>query len=217
MPAGYPNFGHTSHMFSRLLLLSLLLFCTCNNILYRAGEDYFPLNPGNQWKYLSGTDTIYVSVQDEEAVIKGRLCRVVSRNFSREYWVKRTDAVEKFYTRVAGRPNTEDTLEARFGLILNLPLVVGSSWEDIFRDTIVIRGTDTIYYEHSLRGSVSKVDTITTPAGVFYDCYRIEFTERIIERTAESTASVVWLAPGVGIVRCLTPDADEVLVEWTTQ
>lgn len=204
-------------MYSRLLLVLPFLFCACSNILYRASEDYFPLNPGRQWKYLSGTDTIYVSVQSDEAVVKGRLCRVVFRNFYPEYWIRGPEAVEKFHTRVTGRPNTEDTLEARFGIILTLPLVVGSSWQDSFRDTIVIRGVDTIYYEHTLRGSVSAVESIATPAGTFYDCYRVEMAERIVERTAESTASTIWLAPGVGIVRRLAPDADEILVDWTTE
>ncbi|MEO0074159.1 MAG: hypothetical protein ABIK43_05830 [candidate division WOR-3 bacterium] len=204
-------------MSCRYLLTLLCLFCACSNILYRAGGDYFPLNPGCWWKYLSDTDTVYVSVQDEDTVVKGRFCRVVFRNFYPEYWIKGPEAIEKFHVRVTGRPNTEDTLEARFGTVLALPLVDGSSWNDVFRDTIVIRGTDTIPYEHSLSGRVSMVDSISTPAGTFYDCYRVDFTERIIEQTAESTASVLWFAPGVGIVRRQTADDDEVLVEWGTE
>ncbi|MEO0080585.1 MAG: hypothetical protein ABIK44_07925 [candidate division WOR-3 bacterium] len=188
-----------------------LLLCACSDTtLYRAGRDYFPLIPGSEWRYQFGTDTTYLSVDSSQQVIQGQTCTVLYRNFAPEYWTKGLTEVRKFFVLASGYG---ETLEARFGLVYQLPLVLGSVWQDEFFDTLLVRG-DTIYFSHSLAGRVAAIEAVSTLAGTFYDCYRLDFQEQVVDPETTTTQFTEWLAPGVGVVKRQTSAGDELLIEY---
>jgi len=190
----------------------VLTLAACRDtMLYRASQDYFPLIPGSEWHYCSGNDTIYLSVDTTQALIQNQPCTVLWRNFAPEYWTKGPTEIRKFFVRTA---SSGDTLEARLGLVYQLPLVLGASWREVFRDTIVIRGTDTVYYTHSLTGTVTAIAVDSTPAGVFDDCYKVEFTDQVIAGDTITEQFGEWLAPGTGVVHRQTGTGEERLLNY---
>lgn len=192
-----------------------LLASSCDDTLFRrAGQEYFPLIPGSTWKFLSDADTVLVQVDTVDVSLQGRPCRVVYRNFAPEYWVRSATEARRFSVLVSGRPNYEDTLEARFGLVLQFPLVLGATWGEIFRDTIVLRGGDTVRFRHQTTGRVAGLGTVRVPAGNFADCYEIELWDEVIGRDSVVTTTRVWLAPGVGIIRREQGADVEQLIEY---
>jgi len=175
--------------------------------LFRAKSDYFPLIPGSRWTYDVAGYTAIDSVGSDSAVA-GRACVVVLRDYAPEYWTKQLTAVRQFTRLTANRGGQEYVLEERYGLVYALPLVEGSRWDESFRDTIVPRGTDTVFLKDSVSGRVAAIEDIETPAGTFIQCYRVD-THREVEAAELSfTADYSeWLAPGVGLVRRVTgPD-----------
>ncbi|MGB9741872.1 MAG: hypothetical protein ACP5JB_04750 [candidate division WOR-3 bacterium] len=195
-----------------VFVLAVLIFGCSDRTLFRAGSNYFPLNAGRSWKYLIGDDTVYVEVRGDTAILN-RGCIQVERNFAPEYYITSPTEVRKLIIETVPRPGGEDTVEYRFGLRYYLPLVEGNRYEDRF-DTTLIYGLDTINYTHLLTVNVGKIEPVQVPAGVFNDCYRLDFTETIMKDDTTSRLWVEWLAPGVGVVRRLTGSDEEVLVEY---
>jgi len=174
---------------------------------YRARSDYFPLIPGSRWTYDVAGNTAIDSVVGDSSV-DGRACVVVLRDYAPEYWTRQSYQVRRFTHLTANRNGQEYVLEKRFGLVYALPLVDGASWDESFRDTVVLMGTDTVFVEDSVSGRVAAIEDIETQAGTFIQCYRVE-THREVEAAELSfTADYAeWLAPGVGVVKRVTgPD-----------
>jgi len=182
-------------------------------ILYRSSEDYFPLVQGSEWKYLTADDTTYVQVAGDSTV-GNRRCIVVNVDFSPQFWHREPTQVRRFFYRTLSRGGTEYVLEERYGLIYLFPLVLGNSWRETFQDTIVVLGTDTINYLHRLEAVVAAVEDLTTPAGSFGQCYRLDFTEEIRALAAETAYYSEWLAPGVGVVKRTTAAGEEQLAAY---
>ena len=171
---------------------------------YRAKSDYFPLVPGSRWTYDAAGYTAIDSVVGDSSVA-GRACVIVLRDYAPEYWTKQVMAVRQFVHLSANRGGQEYVLEERYGLVYALPLVEGATWDESFRDTVVLMGTDTVFLKDSVSGRVAAVEDVETPAGTFIQCYRVE-THREVEAAEVSfTADYSeWLAPGVGLVRRVT-------------
>uniref|UniRef100_A0A7C4GDB6 DUF3108 domain-containing protein n=1 Tax=candidate division WOR-3 bacterium TaxID=2052148 RepID=A0A7C4GDB6_UNCW3 len=207
---------------SRLMAIGSLLtigivalgLLSCDTVLFRAGQDYFPLVPGSEWRYAVGNDTVTVTVDTAPAVAANRACTRLYRNLAAEYWVKSRTEVLRLYTRIEILPQGEDTIEHRFGRVYELPLVEGATWQVPFKDTLVFLGTDTIFYSHSLTGRVAAIEDVTVPAGEYTDCYRIELAEEIICRDTTRSQWTEWLAPGVGIVKRRSATTEELLASY---
>jgi hypothetical protein len=204
--------------FSRRLLIVLAagtLLCGCDDMmLYRAKSDYFPLVPGSRWTYDVGGNTAIDSVVGDSA-LDGRPCVVVLRDYAPEYWSKQTTEIRQFTSLVATRGGQSYELEARYRLVYALPLIEGATWSESYRDTIVLVGTDTVLFKDSLASHVTAIEDITTPAGTFIQCYRVE-THREVEAAELSFTDDYseWLAPGVGVVRRVTGTEEKALTGY---
>ncbi len=202
-------------MYSRApLLLAILLSLSCTDMLvHRSSQDYFPLARQSQWKYLLGTDTTYVEVLGDSSV-GGRTATIVAVDFAPTFWHKQPTRIQKFFLRTVNVSGRDYILEQRYRLVYLLPLVEGNTWEEEFSDTIVVLGTDTVFYYHKLAARVSGIDSVPTPAGTFHDCYRVDFTEEVREFDSTAVAYTEWLAPGVGLVKRVTGTEEQVLAEY---
>lgn len=203
-------------MYRKLLLFGLLAALGCSDLLFfRAGQDYFPLVGGSQWKYLAGTDTSYFEVAGDTSV-GGQQATILLVDFVPEFWLKRagTAEIRRYARRTIIRGGDEYELEARYALRYLLPFVEGDSWAETFRDTVVVLGTDTIDFYHRLQCRVGSAETVTTPAGSFDQCYRLEYTEELRDGDTTVTTFTEWLAPGVGLVRRVTGPDELVLVDY---
>ncbi len=184
---------------SRLLLVALLLGLTgCGDMLmHRAGQDYFPLVSGSCWTY----EPARVDSVGHDSTVAGRRAKVVYRDFAPEFWLKTTAEVRRLIRRTVIRGGYEYVLEEQYGLEYVLPLVVGASWAEAFRDTVVLLGTDTVPVFDSIWARVAAVEDLTTPAGSFLQCYRIDINRTVQAETSFTESRTEWLAPGVGLVR----------------
>ena len=181
---------------------------------YRAKSDYFPLVPGSRWTYKVAGYTAIDSVGSDSSVAD-RACVVVLRDYAPEYWTKQLTAVRLFTRLTANRGGQEYVIEERYGLVYALPLVEGATWDESFRDTIVLMGTDTVFLKDSVSGRVAAIEDIETPAGTFIQCYRVDTHREVEAAEASFTADYSeWLAPGVGLVKRMTGTEEQVLTEY---
>ncbi|MEO0077752.1 MAG: hypothetical protein ABIK86_01960 [candidate division WOR-3 bacterium] len=187
---------------SRRWLLALLpgllgLFNCGDMLMYRAGKDYFPLVSGSCWTF----EPSRVDSVGSDSTVAGRRATVVFRDFAPEFWLKTATEVRRLIRRTVIRSGREYVLEEQYGLEYALPLVVGASWAESFRDTVVLLGTDTVMVFDSVSARVVAAEDITTPAGVFFQCYRIDRWRIVQADTSFAESRTEWLAPGVGVVR----------------
>lgn len=185
---------------------------------YRAKSDYFPLVPGCRWTYDGAGNTAVDSVVGDSSV-DGRACIVVLRDYAPEYWTKEVTEVRQFTSLVVNRGDQYYVLEQEYRLVYVLPFVLGSTWaEPSYRDTVVLQGTDTVFVKDSLSGRVAAIEDVSTPAGTFLQCYRVE-THREVEADELSftTDYTEWLAPGVGLVKRVTGSDSLVLTDFETR
>jgi len=200
-------------MFRRITVFLLFLGLSCSDMIFeRSSADYFPLVTGSEWKYLVGETTTYVRVTGDSS-IGNRSCTVVTVDFMPEFWFKEPCEIHKFFYRTISRGGSEWTLESRYGSVYRLPFVAANSWQDLFQDTVLVLG-DTILYYHRLEANVTKIEDVATPAGIFGQCYRLEFTEEIRAFDTTTTRFTEWLAPGIGLVKSRTGNEEKVLVEY---
>jgi hypothetical protein len=186
---------------------------------YRAKSDYFPLIPGSRWTYDVGGNTAIDSVVGD-STLAGRTCIVVLRDYAPEYWIKDITEVRQFVSLVADPGGRDSVLEDRYRRVYTLPLVEGATWTESYWDTIVRPGTsDSIFFNDSLSGRVAAIEDITTPAGTFIQCYRVDTYRDVKTVSASDTTSSVtiyseWLAPGVGLVKRVTGTETLVLTAY---
>ena len=136
-------------------------------------SNYTPIETiGNQWVYLREDSTIKFVEVTGTSVAGGRSCFVVEEDFLGEYWWKGPEGLDQYV--VATRfVNSEDVvIEERWRPHLELPLVLGNRWEDLFEKETIVFG-DTICRRVELEGEVEKILTVTVPAGTFEECYRV--------------------------------------------
>ena len=191
------------------------LLAGCDDMtFYRAKSDYFPLLPGSRWTYDVAGNTAIDSVVGDSAV-DGRPCVVVLRDYAPEYWTKQATEVRQFTNLVANRGGQDYVLEQRYRLVYSLPLIEGATWSESYRDTVLLIGTDTVLVKDSLASHVAAIEDITTPAGTFIQCYRVE-TYRDVEAVELSFTDnyTEWLAPGIGLVKRVTGAEEKVLTGY---
>lgn len=205
------------HRSSFLLLTSSWFICLagCSDMtFYRAKSDYFPLVPGSRWTYQVSGDAAIDSVGGDSSVA-GRACVIVLRDYAPEYWTKQLTAVRQFIQLSANRGGQEYVLEERYGLVYALPFVEGATWNESFRDTVVLMGTDTVFLKDSVSGRVAAIEDVETPAGTFIQCYRIDSHREVVAAELSFTLDYSeWLAPGVGLVMRRTSTEEKVLTGY---
>jgi len=197
-----------------IVLAAGALLSGCSDMtFYRAKSDYFPLVPGSRWTYDVDGNTAIDSVAGDSAV-DGRACVVILRDYAPEYWTKQIKEVCQFTILTINRGGQDYVLEERYRLIYSLPLIEGATWSES-HDTIALVGSDTISLKDSLHGRVAAIEDITTPAGTFLQCYRVE-THREVEAAELSFTEdyTEWLAPGVGLVKRVTGTEERVLTNY---
>jgi len=181
---------------------------------YRAKSDYFPLVPGSRWTYDVAGNTAIDSVVGDSAV-NGRPCIVVLRDYAPEYWTKQATEVRQFTSLVANHGGLDYVLEERYRLVYSLPLVEGATWWESYCDTVVLMGTDTVVVRDSLESHVSATEDVTTPAGTFIECYRVETHRDVAAAELSFTEDYSeWLAPGVGLVKRVTGTEERILTGY---
>ena len=197
----------------RLAAAAALLTLACSDmVLFRAGQDYFPLVNGTTWGYTEGGFASYDSVAGDTAVL-GRTAVVVLRDFAPEFWLSSPAELRRYVRRTVTLGGQEYVLEERFGLEYQLPLVAGTGWAEVFYDTVAVLGNDSIPVRDSMAARVTAVEDVETPAGSFFDCYRVEFYRSFAGSDTLTEQYTEWLAPGVGVVR-RTGAADRVLTGY---
>ena len=198
-----------------VVLAAGALLSGCSDMtFYRAKSDYFPLVPGSRWTYDVGGNTAIDSVVGDSAV-DGRACVVVLRDYAPEYWTKQMTEVRQFTSLVANRGGQDYVLERRYRLVYALPLIEGATWSESYRDTVFLQGTDTVSLKDSLSGRVAAIEDITTPAGTFLQCYRVETYRDVVAAELSFTDNYTeWLAPGVGLVKRVTGTEEKILTGY---
>ncbi len=195
------------------LFCLFILFLSCSDTpLFRSGANYFPLTPGSLWKYLLDGDTVYVEVKNDTVILNQNAIQV-ERNSLPEFYLTSPFAIQRLTASTISRPGAPDTVEFRFGLLYQFPLILGSTYGDQFETTLVY-GADTVRFSRQLSARVSALETVTTPAGTYYDCYRIDFNEKVFSRDTTETAWTEWLAPDIGVARRQSAAGEEILVEY---
>lgn len=205
--------------FAAVVALSLALMAGCSDMtFFRAKSDYFPLVSGSSWTYNIAGMTEIDSVAGDSTV-NGQSCVVVLRDYAPEYWTKGLTEVRQLTSISVNRNGQDYPLEERYGLIYELPFVLGATWSDSYRDTIAPLGTDTIKLSDSLSGRVAAIEDIATPAGTFIQCYRIDTYHdiRTVEASDTTDSLLVyseWFAPDVGLVQRVTGTDTLVLTNY---
>jgi len=196
-------------------LCQFLLSCG-DMTFYRAKSDYFPLVPGSRWTYDAGGNTEIDSVVGDSA-LDGRGCVVVLRDYAPDYWTKDATEVTRFTSLVVNRGGQDCVLERAYRPVYALPFVLGSTWFSTYRDTVIVQGTDTVAVRDSIEGSVTAIEDITTPAGTFAQCYRVETHRDVAAAELSYIADYSeWLAPGVGLVKRVSGTDSLVLTNYQT-
>lgn len=181
-------------------------------LLHRSGLDYFPLISGTEWKYLVDSDTAYYVEVVGDTSVGNITSTVMLVNFLPEFWLREPTRISRFVYRDTLIGSYPDVLEERYGLVYLLPFVSGNSWQDSISRTVY--GLDTFDYCRRLEALVGDPEDVTVPAGTFYDCYRIEFTETTVASDTAVVTSTEWLAPGVGLVKRVVGTEEQVLADF---
>ena len=143
---------------------------------------FFPLDIGNEWHY---TDNRYNS--SERIIDTTRINGVLYYGLA--MW-SNAEPVHWLRYDIVYILNSEDTTEY---ILYNFKADVGSSWELPVTYTYICEFGDQITL-------TSKNDTIVTPAGTFFNCYR--FTHK--PRCDDAGMIGSWFYKGVGKIRFIT-------------
>lgn len=189
---------------------------SCNNenwILFRASSDYFPLQKGNKWYYQTSGMTKIIEVKND-TVINNTSAIIITNNFQNEYWQKKQGDVKKLSLRQINYGGNDYILQQSWLLQYQLPFIIGSTWSDVFSDTVAIFG-DSYYIKEMVTRKVVAIEDVDIPAGSFFHTYRIDFAETfsLNDSIAEYLGSE-WFAPEVGLIKRITDNNEQVLIEY---
>ncbi len=194
-----------------LLLFLMLQFSSCENpFAVRTKADFIPITEvGNYWLYRSNLGSEkYVEVVEnsDNLTIDQREVLIVSENYLPYYWYKGEGFLSRYRDIEINFGGELYPIETRWQDYVEIPLVLGNEWQDLWQDTVVVMNQP-LYRVDELRGAVVAIEDISTEVGDFEHCYKIRFNlteeihadfigDSIIERTFFE-----WYAPDVGMVR----------------
>ena len=194
----------------RWLLPILVLGLVCSFTLTAAAQNYYPAAIGNVWTLIStdGTEERTYSLEEPDIEVDAGvvLLKIATA-------VVGTEAVDidNYYVTVDAegiKLHQSATDEGTFGIakaqfdppasFFPLPLVLGDAWEIVAETELKLVGATT----STTSAEVVALETITTSAGTFDNCVKIQLNRRVVTRlvTTRST-SYQWLAPDVGPVK----------------
>ncbi len=194
----------------RWLLPILVLGLVCSFTLTAAAQNYYPAAIGNVWTLTStdGTEERTYSLEEPDIEVDAGvvLLKIATA-------VVGTEAVDidNYYVTVDAegiKLHQSATDEGTFGIakaqfdppasFFPLPLVLGDAWEIVAETELKLVGATT----STTSAEVVALETITTSAGTFDNCVKIQLKRRVVTRlvTTRST-SYQWLAPDVGPVK----------------
>jgi len=188
----------------------LLLLCRCageNPLYFRLGADYCPLEEGNQWIYqLSFGETSAVKVRGKE-MKGGKEAYIIEEGAETYYWRKDGASLEEYTTIKVYLNGEEITLGGKWRPHLELPLVLGNKWDDLFEQTTYVWG-ETVHFRLVKKCEVVGIESLKVPKGTFENCYKVKIYEEtslssplFLTQTFDSTKSYEWYAPRVGLVK----------------
>jgi len=138
------------------LLASLILFCSPDHLIRRSRDDYLPLQIDNSWTYVSGSESLFISVIDD-TTIEDRGCFVIVLGPQYKYWNHSDDGITEYSEFSVGPSGIEYDLEKRFYPKFPFPLVDGHTFADSFTHYEVIEGETTCFF-HRISGVVHILD-----------------------------------------------------------
>lgn len=147
-------------------------------------SSYLPISVGNWWKYVDSDyseDGDIVVITGTTRLKDGETVLVAEVDDEKGYISRAANDMVIFHEAL-------DDLAGE--LMYRPPLIVGVTWEG----------------NHASMEVVDK-GTVTTPAGVFRDCYQID--ARITDDSGHSDHYSIWLAEGVGPVKIAEIDPDD--------
>lgn len=189
-------------MGNKKLFLVFILLLGCENIVYRMDNDYFPLKTTNKWEYEDSKGNLRIIEVAGDSTVQGFPSKIVENNFKPEFWCKTEEKVRKFIVKTINIDGEDDTLEQMYRTYYLLPFIKGDSWESSFGDTLEVYG-DSIFFIHKIEGEVLDIeDSVSVPAGVFYEIYKLKLKESFTLNDSTWTDSAYeWYAPGIGLIK----------------
>lgn len=201
-----------------VLLILLLIPLACIKKVERPSQvdprDYYPLN----------TEDIYVySGKIRTAVTSGQYGRIFTRTYLDStgdllMWEDFEATADGIYLLSRTLPN--DTIPE----ISFQPPLPAAPWSRLIGDTLHYTSwevrSDSVnsHLRTELECEVIGLDSLTIPAGKFYDCIKIRTLYRTIDETSVHPfdgESIYWYAKDVGIVKFETPADSGVLLQAT--
>lgn len=200
------------------LAIIFVFFLSCEgNIISRSTAEYYPAGVGASWRYRSDTSEMFIKVDAETtwANLKATLFLV---DGEAQYRSRLADGVYYYYDLRIPYGGNEYPIESRYLKWLDLPLVSGNTWQDVFRDSIVVAG-EPVRIEHRISGRIKGFDNLNVPAGNFEDVYEVEIVNVVrifssIYTRFDSTLRTEYYAPYVGMISVETPGYTFTLQEY---
>ncbi len=202
-----------------IILFVCLCIISCNNndwILFRASNNYFPLTTGDRWTYeTNGASELVKVISDTNAY--GISCSYLTRNFADEFWTKDNNEVKKLVLRTVNYGGTDYTIQQVWTVQYHLPFVLGNYWSNTYNDTTTVLG-DTFYTSQTITRKVVAVEDINVPAGSFLQTYKLEYIENVtINDSTEQYSGFEWYAPGLGLVKKIVNNTEQVLIDYSVK
>ena len=194
----------------RWLLPILVLSLVCSFTLTAAAQNYYPSAIGNTWTLMSvdGTEERTYSLKEPDIAVDAGvlLLKIATAVVGTE-----TVDIDNYYVTVDAegiKLHQSVTDEGAFGIaeaqfdppasFFPLPLVVGDAWQIVAETELKLVGATT----STTSAEVVALETVTTPAGTFENCVKIQLNRRVVTRLVTTRAtSYQWLAPDVGPVK----------------
>ncbi len=126
---------HAYYLSSIICYLLLLLGCSHDPLLQRAGTNYFPFAEENTWVYFQSDseDTITLKVMGTEPLFQ-KEAWVLERNGYPEYWWESTRRIDKFYCETIFVNGEEDTIITCWIPWLHFPFVLDDMKDYTFEE-----------------------------------------------------------------------------------
>jgi hypothetical protein len=184
--------------------------------LYRAGNDYFPLQKGYWWQYES--NGVYETVEVKgDTVAYGRPCIHLLRDFENEFWIKDNDEIRKLEFRTKNYDGTEYPIQQAWLLQYRLPFILGNYWTETFTDTVTVLG-DTYRIQQTISRWVTEISDVNVLAGTFIQVYKIEYQEKFtLNDSTYYYQGYEWFAPGVGLIKKNIDNIETSLIDYSTK
>ena len=194
----------------RWLLPILVIALVCSFTLTAAAQNYYPAAIGNTWTLMSvdGREERTYAIEEPDIEVDAG---VVLLKIATAVVGTETVDIDNYYVTVDTvgiKLHQSATDEGTFGIaeaqfdppasFFPLPLVLGDAWEIVAETELKLVGATT----STTSAEVVELETVTTPAGTFENCVKIQLNRKVVTRllTTRSTA-YQWLAPDVGPVK----------------